>query len=165
MLLVLLSPVLNELASLWSSPAEMPRPLKLERRLILGRWVGILTFAIALALNITSREKQIAAYCILGVALTWHLVLLRVLRNAPPKLVVGLPTLADGLLCATMIPLVVGFESPFYAVMYSVTVAAGMRLGFGRGMVLAGAVSLIAVSSSFLSGNDPAPRVFFRPCA
>ena len=52
MLLVMLSPVLNEIAGLWNSPPDMSRPLKLERRLILGRWVGILTFAIALALNI-----------------------------------------------------------------------------------------------------------------
>src|SRR3981081_4067614 len=162
MLLVMLSPVLNELASLWDSPPDMPRSLKLERRLILGRWVGILTFAVALALNITTRERTVAAYCILGVALIWNLVLLRVLRNAPPKLVVGLPTLADGLLCAAMIPLLGGFESPCYAVMYSVTVAAGMRLGFSGGMVLAAAVSLIDGSSRLLEGNDLGPGFIVR---
>ncbi len=162
MLLVMLSPVLNELASLWNSPPDMPRPLKLERRLILGRWVGILTFAVALALNITSRERTITAYCILAVALTYNLMLSRVLRHAPPKLVVGLPTLADGLLCAAMIPLLGGFESPFYAVMYSVTVAAGMRLGFGRGMLLAAAISLIDGSSRLLQGDDLGPGFIVR---
>ena len=162
MLLVMLSPVLREIAALWNSPPDMPRPLKLERRLILGRWVGILTFALALALNITSRERTIAAYCILGVALTWNLVLSRVLRNAPPKLVVGLPTLADGLLCAAMIPLLGGFESPFYAVMYPVTVAAGMRLGFGRGMLLAAAISLIDGPSRLLQGDDLGPGFIVR---
>ncbi len=149
-----LSPVLNALAGLWHSPPDMPRPLKLERRLILARWVGIAVFAVALALNITSRERTIAAYCVLAVAFGYNLVLLRVIRDAPPKLVVGLPTLADGLLCAAMIPLLGGFESPFYAVMYSVTVAAGMRLGFGRGMLLAALVSLIDGSSRLIQGDD-----------
>jgi diguanylate cyclase (GGDEF)-like protein len=154
MFLVKLSPVLNAVASLWNSEPGLPRPLKLERRLILGRWVGIAVFAVALAFNPTSKERTIAAYGILAVAFTWNLVLLRVLRHAPPKLVVGLPTLADGLLCAAMIPLLGGFESPFYAVMYAVTVAAGMRLGFGRGMLLAAAISMIDGSSRLIQGDD-----------
>src|SRR5436190_932694 len=41
MSLVKLSPVLRALGSLWQSPPELPRPLKLERRLIVGRWVGV----------------------------------------------------------------------------------------------------------------------------
>src|ERR1700687_6199928 len=139
---VKVSPVLNAVAGLWISPADLPRPLKLERRLILGRWVGIAVFAVALALNITSMEQTIAAYGVLAVAFVYNLVLLRVLRNASPGLVGGLATIGDGLLCAAMIPLMGGFESPFYAVMYVVIVAAGMRLGFGRGMLLAAAVSL-----------------------
>src|SRR5712692_3654390 len=129
MFLFKLSPVLNTVASLSNSASDLPRPLKLERRLILARWVGIAVFAAALALH--PNEHTVAAYCVLTVAFAYNLVLLRVLRHAPPKLVVGLPTLADGLLCAAMIPLLGGFESPFYAVMYAVTVAASMRLGFG----------------------------------
>jgi diguanylate cyclase (GGDEF)-like protein len=46
--------------------------------------------------------------------------------------------------------------------MYSVTVAAGMRLGFGRGMVLAAAVSLIDGSSRLLEGNDLGPGFIVR---
>jgi diguanylate cyclase (GGDEF)-like protein len=149
-----LSPLLNAVIGLWNSPAELSRPVKLERRLILARWVGIAVFAVALALNITSMEQTIAAYCVLGVAFAYNVVLVRVLRHVSPGLVVGLPTIADGLLCAAMIPLLGGFESPFYAVMYSVTVAAGMRLGFGRGMLLAAAVALIDGSSRMIQGDD-----------
>src|SRR5438067_7959354 len=151
---VKLSEVLKAVASLWDSPPDLPRPLKLERRLILGRWVGIAVFALALPLNQSSKERTIAAYGVLAVAFTWNVVLVRVLRHSPPKLVVALPTLADGLLCAAMIPLLGGFESPFYAVMYAVTVAAGMRLGFGRGMLLAVAIALIDGSSRVIQGDD-----------
>src|ERR1700694_1301830 len=98
MSLVTLSTIQNAVVSLWHSPADLSRPLKLERRLILGRWLGIAVFAVALALNITSMERTIAAYGVLGVASVYNLVLLRVLRSAPLRLVVGLPTIADGLL-------------------------------------------------------------------
>src|SRR5438876_11226335 len=40
----------------------------------------------------------------------------------------ALPILVDGLLCALMLPLVGGFDSPYYAVLYAVVVSAGMRL-------------------------------------
>src|SRR5579859_725229 len=151
MLRLRLSPVLRAVISLWNSEPDLPRPIKLERRLIIGRWVGIGVFAVALGFN--PNDRTFAAYCVLAVALTFNLLLARMLRRAPLKLVIGLPTLADGLLCATMIPLLGGFESPFYVVMYAVTVAAGMKLGFGPAMLLAATIALIDGSSRLTQGN------------
>ena len=84
---VKLSEVLKAVANLWDSAPDLPRPLKLERRLILGRWVGIAVFALALPLNQSSKERTIAAYGVLAVAFTWNVVLVRVLRHSPPKLI------------------------------------------------------------------------------
>jgi diguanylate cyclase (GGDEF)-like protein len=78
---------------------------------------------------------------------------MRLLRQLP-RLVVGLPTVFDGLLCAFMIPIMGGFDSPFYVMMYAVVVAAGMRLGFGRGMLLAVAIALIDGSSRLIQGDE-----------
>src|SRR5438445_328927 len=93
-----LSPVLNVLSSLWNSAPELPRSIKLERRLILGRWVGIAVFAIGLAFNPHPTAQTLAAYVILGLAFVYNVVLSRLFRQALPRLVLALPTLVDGLL-------------------------------------------------------------------
>ncbi|MCA1646273.1 MAG: EAL domain-containing protein [Chloroflexi bacterium] len=149
-----LAPILKLIAGQWNTPTDLPRPLKLERRLILGRWLGIVVFAVGLASNPHPTEATFAAYVVLVLAFGYNLILARVLRHAAPAMVVALPTLVDGLLCAVMIPLLGGFESPFYAVMYSVVVAAGMRAGFAPGMLLAGAIALIDGSSRWLQGDE-----------
>jgi diguanylate cyclase (GGDEF)-like protein len=65
----------------------------------------------------------------------------------------SLPTLCDGLLCAAMVAIVGGFESPFYAILYSIVISAGMRLGFARGMVLAGAIGVIDAAGKVVGGD------------
>src|SRR5579859_2113237 len=154
MFLVKLSPFLNALTSLWNSPPDLSRPLKLERRLILGRWVGIAVFALGLAFSHHPPTQTYVACVILALAFVYNLVLTRVLRRAAHRLIIALPTLIDGLLCAAMIPLLGGAESPFYAVMYAVVVAAGMRSGFGRGMLLATAIVLIDGLSRYVQGDE-----------
>jgi diguanylate cyclase (GGDEF)-like protein len=122
----------------------MPRPFKLERRLAMGRWVGITVFAIALALHPLAAAQTLAAYGVLAVAFVYSLVLLHLLnRNHRGWLVGSVPTLGDGLLCAAMLSIVGGFDSPFYVVLYAVIVSAGMRLGFRRALALAAGVAAI----------------------
>jgi diguanylate cyclase (GGDEF)-like protein len=55
----------------------------------------------------------------------------------------SITTFGDGALCATLIAIVGGFESPFYAILYAIVISAGMRLGFARGMVLASAIAVV----------------------
>ena len=48
-------------ADLWNGPADLPRKLKLERRLVLGRWLAIAFFAPALALYHLPPDQERAA--------------------------------------------------------------------------------------------------------
>jgi diguanylate cyclase (GGDEF)-like protein len=129
---------------MWTGAADLPRPLKLERRLVMGRWLGIAVFATAFALHPLEATQTLAAYGVLAIAAMYNLVLLQLLARKHSGVMVSfVPTLGDGLLCAAMIALVGGFDSPYYPVLYAVVVSAGMRLGFVRGTVLAGAIILI----------------------
>jgi diguanylate cyclase (GGDEF)-like protein len=132
------------LQTMWTGAADLSRPLKLERRLVMGRWLGILVFATAFAIHPLEATQTLAAYGVLAIAAVYNLVLLRLLERKHLGLMVSfVPTLGDGLLCAGMIALVGGFDSPYYPVFYAVVVSAGMRLGFVRGMVLAGGIALL----------------------
>src|SRR5438132_8639160 len=134
----------HALVRVWMGPANLPPSLKLERRLVAGRWLGITLFALALALRPLDPRTMIAAYAVLGVAFAFSLTLARLIKQRRTGLLVGfVPTLVDGLLCAAMLPLVGGFDSPFYAVLYAVVVSAGMRLGFARGLLLAAAIAAV----------------------
>src|SRR5205085_2124167 len=96
------------------------------------------------ALHPLEARQTIAAYGVLAVAAMYNLVLLRLLERKHSGVMVSfVPTLGDGLLCAAMIALVGGFDSPYYPILYAVVVSAGMRLGFVRGVVLAGAIIVI----------------------
>ena len=134
----------NRLVSLWAGPPDLPAPLKFERRLVVGRWLGITLFALALALHPLNPLSVAAAYSVLAVAFGFSLILVRLIKQRRSGLLVGFaPTLVDGLLCAAMLPLVGGFNSPFYAVVYAVVLSAGMRLGFGPANLLALAISAV----------------------
>src|SRR5262249_41219045 len=82
-------------------------------------------------------------YCVLLVATLYNLTLHELIRRRSAGFLVStLPTVGDGMLCAAMLALVGGFDSPFYTVLYAVAVSGGMRMGFGRGIVLVAAVTL-----------------------
>src|SRR5437868_5710601 len=134
----------SALARLWAGPTDLPRPLKLERRMVLGRWVGIVVFALALAYHpMMGTEQVLGGYLVLVVAAAYNLTLQELLKRRQTGFMVStLPTAGDGMLCAAMLALVGGFDSPFYTVLYAVAVSGGMRLGIGRGMVLVVAVTL-----------------------
>ncbi|TMF05874.1 MAG: EAL domain-containing protein [Chloroflexi bacterium] len=141
---VKLSSVREKLGALWVGPSDLTRPIMLERRLLLGRWVGIGVFAIALGLHPLGANTMVAAYGVLALAFIYSLTLLRLIKRRHSGVLVGfVPTLVDGLLCALMLPLVGGFDSPYYAVLYAVVVSAGMRLGFARGLLLAAAIAAV----------------------
>src|SRR6266481_647283 len=69
------------LQTMWAGPADLPRPLKLERRLVMGRWLGIAVFATAFALHPLEAPQTLAAYGVLAIATVYNLVLLRLLER------------------------------------------------------------------------------------
>ncbi len=140
----------HTLAELWNGPDHLPRPLKLERRLVLGRFVAIAFCAPALLLSNFPHTQATQAFALLGVALLYNLGLYALVRRQFRWIMDGsLPTFGDGALCAMMIPIVGGFESPYYSILYAIVISAGMRLGFVRGMVLATAIATIDGAGKF----------------
>jgi diguanylate cyclase (GGDEF)-like protein len=142
------------LASIWAGPPELPRSLRLERRVVFGRWMGIAVFTVALALQALPARETAAAYGVLAVAVTYNLTLFTLLKRGRRDWLVGvLPTLGDGVLCAAMLALVGGFDSSFYDVLYTVVVSAGMRLGFPRGMLLSASIAAIDLALRLANGS------------
>jgi hypothetical protein len=116
--------------------------------------MGITVFAVALALLPLPAGQTLGTYSILLVALVYSITLWRMLKGTQAGWTVGaVPTLVDGLLCAGLIPFVGGFDSPFSAILYAVVVEAGMRLGFARSMLLAGAIGLIDLTLRITHGD------------
>src|ERR1700716_2055015 len=91
----------HTVAALWAGPPDLPRQLRLERRLIMGRWLGIVTFSLALATHALPMEETVRAYGVLVVAAFYNLTISRLLRLRQMDGLFGiLPTIGDGLLCA-----------------------------------------------------------------
>src|SRR3954470_9699524 len=70
-----LSTARRTLADLWNGPVDLPRKLKLERRLVLGRWLAIAFFAPALALYHLPPDQERAGFALLTVAFGFNLTL------------------------------------------------------------------------------------------
>jgi len=134
----------NLLTSLWNGPVDLSRPLRLEWRIVLGRWLAIAFVAVALGVNSLPEASTTAAYGVLVAAFAYSVTLQLLIRRRSSLVERGtLPTVGDGVLCALMFPILGGFENPIYAVLYLVMISAGIRLGFIRGILLAGSIGLI----------------------
>jgi len=142
------------LLPLWDGPADSPRPLKLEWRLVLGRCLGIAFCIVAFASYPFEPVQKLQAFAMLGTAAIYNVVLARLIWRRFGLVADGtLPTLGDGLLCAAMLGIVGGFESPFYVILYAVVISAGMRLGFARGIMLAAPIATIDAIGKFAAGQ------------
>ena len=162
-LLSRLRSVLGFAGRLWAGPPDLPQALTLERRLVVGRLLGISLFALALAMRPLELRAMVAAYAVLAVAFAFTLKLAWLIKQRRSGLLVGsVPTLVDGLLCATMLPIVGGFDSPFYAVLYAVVISAGMRLGFASASLLAAAIAAIDFAWRLSQGGAADPAFVVR---
>src|SRR5438105_9961571 len=117
---------------LWACPSELPSSLETEWRLVAVRWSGIVLMLPALQLLNLETDRVVAAYGVLGAAAVYNLFVQTALWRRPGLLTSGyLTTVGDGLLNVAMISLGCGFDTPFYFLLYTVTIAAAMRYGFG----------------------------------
>ena len=123
---------------LWNGPDDLPRNLKLEWRFVAVRWLGIACLAPVLLLAHLQFERLVAAYAVLIVASIYNAGLQRVMPRRPQSLANGyLSTLGDGLLDVAMVIVGGGFDSPFYFILFTVTLAAAMRYGYGPSLGVA----------------------------
>src|SRR5438105_101503 len=153
-------PLANRLSSLWNGPEDLPRNLKLEWRFVAVRWLGISSLAPILLLAHLPTERLIAAYAVLFVASVYNAGLQRVMPRRPQWLANGyVSTIGDALLDIAMVIVGGGFDSPFYFILFTVTLAAAMRYGYGPSL----GVALLYVSADgigYLNAQQPVGAAF-----
>lgn len=155
--------LLRSVSYLWGGPLTLPRKLRLEWRFVAIRWVGILIMAPTLS-QLTLTEQQLSGgYIVLGVTAIYNLALQILLAKRSKYFLSGyLTTVCDGLLDIAMIVLANGFDSPFYYILYTVTVATAMRYSYGP--VLAVALMFVGadITESIVLSRALGPAFIFR---
>src|SRR5437868_6469594 len=150
----------DRLRFLWNDPADLPRNLKLEWRFVAVRWLGIASLAPVLLLAHLPLERLIAAYLVLIVASIYNAGLQQLMPRRPQWLANGyISTIGDALLDIAIIVVGGGFDSPFYFILFTVTLAAAMRYGYGPSL----GVALLYVSADgigYLAAQQPVGAAF-----
>src|SRR5438128_7267835 len=124
--------LVRPLEHIWNLPAGLSGPLETEWRLVAIRWFGVLLMVPALQLIHLQQDRLFAAYGVLTAAAAYNLFVQNMLLRHPGLFVGGyLTTLGDGLLNVAMITLGGGFDTSFYLLLFTVTIAAAMRYGYG----------------------------------
>jgi signal transduction histidine kinase len=126
------------LRHLWNGPADLPRALKLEWRFVAVRWLGIAFVIPAVLVANLGHDRLLAAYAVIAVAAIYNAFVQYLMPRRPQLLANGyLTTLGDGLLDIAMVVVGGGFDSPFYFILFTVTIAAAMRYGYGPSLGVA----------------------------
>ncbi|MBV8713902.1 MAG: hypothetical protein JOZ65_02425 [Chloroflexi bacterium] len=150
----------RSLGQVWNGPAELPRSLRLEWRLVAVRWMGIASLAPVLLLAHLPQDRLIAAYAVLAIATLYNAGLRRIMPRHPQWLVNGyISTIGDAMLDIAMVIVGGGFDSPFYLLLFTVTLAAAMRYGYGPSL----GVALLYVSADgigYLAAHQPVGAAF-----
>src|SRR5438067_12766285 len=108
----------------WQGPADLPRSLMLEWRIVAVRWIGMLSIGPVLPLLHLSSARLVAAYAIIFAAIAYNLAVRWFLTRRPSLFTSGyLTSFADTLLNAVMVLVGGGFDSPFSYLLFTVTIA------------------------------------------
>jgi signal transduction histidine kinase len=142
----------NTLAREWQGPAELPRSLTMEWRLITARWVGIFFVAPALPLVHLPEDRLSAAYGILVCAALYNITVRWYMPRRPDLFANGyLTTFADSLMTIAMVQVGGGFDSPFSYFLFTVTISVAMRFGYGPALAMTLLFTLADVAQLLLS--------------
>ena len=132
-----LSTIKRALAYQWGGPPDLPQSLKLEWRFVGIRWVGIAFVTPGLFLANFSHEQLLKAYFVILFAAVYNLGVHWAIRRYPSLIANGyVTTLLDGLLNVALIMVAGGFGSPIYYILYTVTISAAMRFGYGPAIAM-----------------------------
>ena len=117
---------------LWQGPSTLPQSLQLEWRLVAVRWLGIVIMTPGIPLAHLSASNSRAAYAVLFFAAVYNLIIQLCIRYRPSVFTNGYVTaIGDTLLTIAMIKIGGGFGTPFYYLLFTVTIAEAMRYGYG----------------------------------
>ena len=116
---------------MWQGPTTLPKTFQLEWRLVTVRWVGILVMTPGLLLAGLSASSLQAAYGVLAFAVIYNLIIQLNVSSHPRLFASGYITaMGDTMLTIGMIKIAGGFNSPFYYLLFTVTIAEAMRFGY-----------------------------------
>lgn len=147
----------------WDGPPGLTGPLRLEWRFVGIRWIGIVAIAPGLVLAHLEPSQLIAAYVVLGIATVYNLVVQKLVLHHPGLIASGYLTMVgDALLNVAMVTVGGGFDSPFYYILYTVTIAAAMRYGNGPAVLMALLYTTFDALETFVQGRPPSGPFFFR---
>lgn len=117
---------------LWQGPPTLPQSLQLEWRLVAVRWLGIVIMTPVIPLAHLSDSNSRASYAVLFFAAVYNLIIQLCIRYRPSVFTNGYVTaIGDTLLTIAMIKIGGGFATPFYYLLFTVTIAEAMRYGYG----------------------------------
>ncbi|MGH2457319.1 MAG: hypothetical protein ACRDIY_00450, partial [Chloroflexota bacterium] len=134
----LLQTAVGTLVYTWRGPPDLPRSLKLEWRFVGIRWLGIIFVTPGLMLARLPPDRLLGAYAVLAFAVVYNLAVHWMIRERPAWIASGyLTTVTDGLLNVAIITVAGGFDSPLYYILYTVTISAAMRYGYGPALGMA----------------------------
>lgn len=149
---------------LWNGPSSLPRSLQLEWRFVAVRWLGIITISPGLALLHLPLPHLLSAYAIIAVAVVYNLIVQAQVQRRPQLFASGYVTaIGDALLNIAMVNVGAGFNSPFYYILFTVTIAAAMRFGYGPSLYMVALfIGLDALESRPIVHGDVVPSFLFR---
>jgi hypothetical protein len=128
----------ERLGYLWNGPSDLPRALSLEWRFVAVRWLGIAFVAPGVLLANLPGDRLLMVYAVIAVAAVYNAWLQFLIPRRPQLLASGyVSTLGDGLLDIALVAVGGGFDSPFYFILFTVTIAAAMRYGYGPSLGVA----------------------------
>jgi len=147
----------------WRGPADLPDVLCQEWRFTVVRWPAILFVALGLPLAQLQSDQLWQAYGVLVFAGLYNTALTVLLRRQHPLLRGGyVSTALDAIMNLAMINIAGGFETPFYFIIYTVTVAAAMRYGYGASTLMAALFVSCDALSHPLAGRALTDGFFLR---
>ncbi|MFL5801102.1 MAG: sensor histidine kinase [Roseiflexaceae bacterium] len=142
-------PLLAFIKARRSAPSGASLELRMEHFFIVVRWCGIGLLAPVLPLTGLAFHQILSAYSVLVLAAIYNLVIARILRDRPSALRSGyITTIGDGLLNIAMLSVGGGFSGPFYYILFTMTISAVMRYGYGPAMIVVGMYVGLDLASS-----------------
>ncbi len=145
---------------LWLGPAGLPRDVHYEWRFIALRWLGIAVLLPTLPLVGLSPDRQTLALGVLLAAGLYNLAVSYAVPRHPALFKRGYVTaIPDAALDVVMILVWGGFDSPFYYVLFTITLAVAMRYGYGP--ALAQTALIVAVDGLTGISEHGGPDVVF----
>jgi len=151
------------LKRIWDGPADLPRALETEWRLVTVRWIAILFVAPAVGVLPLSPDRLPVAWLVLCAGALFNVATQVTLPRRPTLFLNGyLTTLFDGLLSVAFISLVGGFDSAFYFLLYPVTIAAALRYGYGPTAVMIVSFVSCDLGEGWLLGQAPDGALLLR---